>query len=264
MSQSVGQATYHSMPSMSCRLCRAPAPLRKSHILPEFMYTETYERETHTAVSVSSDPRHRSVLPVQKGLHERLLCADCETRFSRLESYAASILFRASAAAEAVADSGTYPPIARIEPFDYSTFKLFGMSLLWRMGESSVFMFRPVRLGPHAERLRSMLLADNPGQPHEYPLILVRIAGVDFAPRMLTGPGATRFGSSQVRAYMLKAMGFEWILLASAQTGEIGRHLFCVGNSPGALLIPVHHRERGEFIEELRRHIPALRHRPSS
>ena len=85
------------------------------------MYKETYEPETHTAISVSSDPRHRPVLPVQKGLRERLLCADCEIRFSRLESYAASILFRASSAADAVANSGAYPPIAHIEPFDYST-----------------------------------------------------------------------------------------------------------------------------------------------
>jgi hypothetical protein len=239
-----------------CRLCLNVRELRRSHVLPEFFYRDLYEEESHRYVSVSSHPRHRAPLSQQKGLRERLLCQECEQRFSRIEGYAATFLGRVSREADAIGRTAVTEPVARVAPFEYATFKLFGLSLLWRMGESTVYMFSSVNLGPHREPLRRMLLSDDPGEAHEYPFALVRIAGVDFAPTLITAPGRTRFGG--VWAYMLTAMGFQWVFLASRQTARVGQHPFFVGSSRNVLIVPVHRQGRDEFIRELVSHVPAL------
>lgn len=46
----------------------------------------------------------------------------------------------------------------------YRPLKLFRLSLLWRMSVSSLREFALVKLGPHEERIRQMLLQDDPGQ----------------------------------------------------------------------------------------------------
>ena len=103
-----------------------------------------------------------------------------------------------------------------------------------------------------------MVLADDPGEPHEYPFVLVRIAGVDFAPTLVGAPGATRFGDDGVRAYMLMAMGFDWVFLASAQTGRTGRNPYFVGNALPELLVPVRCQNREEYMRELQAYVPGL------
>lgn len=50
--------------------------LRKSHILPEFFYVETYD-EKHRAIQVTSQPGEKEMF-IQKGEREKLLCGDCE------------------------------------------------------------------------------------------------------------------------------------------------------------------------------------------
>lgn len=104
-----------------------------------------------------------------------------------------------------------------------------------------------------------MLRTDDPGEPHEYPFVLVRIAGVDFAPTVILAPAATRFGN--IRAYMLMAMGFDWLFLASAQTGEAARYPYFVGNALPELLVPIRYQDRSGFIQELRTQVPGLKRR---
>ena len=55
-----------------------------------------------------------------------------------------------------------------IADFDYSTLKLFFLTLLWRAGVTKRDMFRKVQLGPHEHRLRRMILAGDPGDQHDY------------------------------------------------------------------------------------------------
>jgi hypothetical protein len=224
-------------------------------VLSEFMYLETYDSK-HRAVSISNDPSQGKPITVQKGIREPLLGLNCEAALSRHEHYAAPFLAGAAQAADAVEKMGNPQPVAQVTPFDYARFKLFGISLLWRMGVSKHNMFRAVRLGPHQETLRQMLLSKDPGQPSDYPFVLLRLAGVDFAPTLLTAPGKTRFGG--VWAYMITAMGFQWVFLASRQCGTTGGNPFFVGQALPDLLIPVHRREKGEYIQELLKHIPGL------
>lgn len=68
-----------------------------------------------------------------------------------------------------------FPSRPQVEAVDYAALKLFLLSLLWRMGVSSLHFFREVELGSHEERIRKMLLNDNPGEPSEYPCQLCLI-----------------------------------------------------------------------------------------
>jgi hypothetical protein len=56
--------------------------------------------------------------------------------------------------------------------FDYSKFKLFALSVLWRAGISKSDFFSSVRLGPHEEKLRKMIANSDPGEPYQYPFLM--------------------------------------------------------------------------------------------
>src|SRR5690606_22273539 len=104
---------------------------------------------------------------LQKGVREPLLCIDCEEKFSRHEKYVAEVF---SGKREVFLSRAGGLVIA--EGIDYTKFKLFALSVLWRAGVSRNNFFRDVELGPHQEKLRYMLLNDHPGESSEYPFIL--------------------------------------------------------------------------------------------
>jgi len=150
---------------VSCALCKRNKPLLNSHIIPEFLYQELYDG-LHRFHRISTAPEARNRL-LQKGLREPLLCGDCEQHFSVWERYASHVLFGGMSLSGTREESKI-----RIVNLDYAKFKLFQLSILWRAGVSSRPEFRQIRLGPHQERLRAMLLASNPGLPQDYPCLM--------------------------------------------------------------------------------------------
>lgn len=149
-----------------CALCLNVAELRKSHIIPEFFYDLVYD-ERHRFLKISSDTSKR-IVSVPQGIYERLLCGRCEGRIGVWETYASKVI---------MGGTGLY-----IQPQDwgftvlgveYAPFKLFGMSLLWRAAVSRRPEFFSVQLGPHEEKLRKMLDAEDPGQLYEYGFYIV-------------------------------------------------------------------------------------------
>ncbi len=152
----------------TCRLCQQIRELRLSHIISEFMHEEMYD-EKHRFFGLSSVVIQKEEI-LQKGLRERLLCEDCEQRFGRHERYAKGIFF----------GGGTYNrqrvgSDIHLTGLQYAPLKLFFMSLLWRMGVTSVPALSGVQLGPHEERLRKLLLADDPGNHLAYPCLTTAV-----------------------------------------------------------------------------------------
>lgn len=152
-----------------CRLCEHEAQLINSHILPELVFKPCY------------DDKHRSrqhILPSfkrslqQKGYREKLLCNDCELRFSRYERYFSNVWYGPSALRPALVP----PPGLALSDLDYTRFKLFHLSILWRAGVSKHEAFESVRLGPHAQRIAELLLKNDPGPPHRYPLGVIALS----------------------------------------------------------------------------------------
>ncbi len=136
-----------------------------SHIIPEFMYKGMYDA-THRFLALSSNPSQH-VRFHQKGLRERLLCEDCEGLLNRFESYTANVFY-----GNGLGSYQRHGDIIQINGLDYKKLKLFLLSLLWRFGVTTLPQLVGAKLGPHAEHLRAMLLAGDPGEPMLYRCIL--------------------------------------------------------------------------------------------
>jgi hypothetical protein len=137
--------------------------LRKSHVLPEFLYRFAYD-DKHRFLLVPSLRSGMKPSIQQLGLREPLFCADCETRLSVYEGYASKVFV----------DYATMPHTADAKRIiyhgvDYTKFKLFQLSVLWRASLSSLETYGAVRLGPHDKRLRDMIWHGDPGSVLDYP-----------------------------------------------------------------------------------------------
>lgn len=193
---------------MTCALCLKDAELRRSHIIPEFLYKSLYD-EKHRLRVLSVIP-HQPNRREQKGLRERLLCDTCEQRFSVWETYASLVL------------TGGVPltyrqeeNIVHISGLDYHQFKLFQLSVLWRAGISSLQFFEKVKLGNHAEELRRLLLASDPGEPTRYGCFMFGLKQNQKAfTDVIMQPEKIRFHGHT--AYRFVFGGFLWAMLVSS------------------------------------------------
>jgi hypothetical protein len=148
-----------------CRLCGVSAGLRSSHILPEFLYRPLYDEKHRFFVLTAGDDGQRYM---QRGLTEKLLCDRREQQLGRYEKYAAAVM--SGRLQHRYRRVGSRITISNI---DYARFKLFQLSILWRASISSLEFFRLVALGPHEDRLRNMLLLEEPGLPHTFGCVVV-------------------------------------------------------------------------------------------
>ena len=145
-----------------CHLCKKEGGLCDSHILPEFFYKPMYDAK-HRFLVISTDSAKQEKY-LQKGLRERLLCSNCEDQFSRYEAYARGVIFGG-------VEIATKQEAGRLllKDVDYKKFRLFLLSLLWRMGISKSEFFEAVDLGPYEEKLRLLLIAEDPGDEDHIP-----------------------------------------------------------------------------------------------
>jgi hypothetical protein len=145
---------------MNCALCQKNAELRNSHIIPELVYKPMYD-DKHRFMQIN--PKQSHVSHHQKGFRQRLLCQQCETYLSKSENYVRRFLY---------GGTGYYVrqhgPISFLTGLNYHQIRIFFLSVLWRMSVCTLKVFNSVSLGPHQERIRRMLLADDPGEPDQY------------------------------------------------------------------------------------------------
>jgi len=152
-------------PVHECALCQKQAKLRHSHIIPEFQYRPLYDPlHRYNVISTKAGTRPRLA---QKGAREYLLCHDCEQRFSKWEMHAKEVIFGAKLKLKDNTSIGQ-----RLEGLDYKSYRLYLLSVIWRMGIAKQQMFENVVLGEHEAKLREMLIGENPGEPHQYACFL--------------------------------------------------------------------------------------------
>jgi hypothetical protein len=151
-----------------CALCQLPKILKKSHIVPEFMYQGMYDSK-HRFLSISRDVSDRPRMH-QKGFYEPLLCGDCEEKFSRYEGYAANVFYNNGAPSSTIEGS-----FITLRSVDYKKLKLFFLSLLWRFSVTTLNELKGASIGKHSEKLRMMLKSEDPGKELEYPFLLTAV-----------------------------------------------------------------------------------------
>ena len=79
----------------SCRLCLQPKIVRKSHVVPEYLYRDLYNDNGHMMGITGKGSKGWAKL--QKGLRELLFCDDCEQLFN--EKYEQCETFKANISA---------------------------------------------------------------------------------------------------------------------------------------------------------------------
>ncbi len=149
-------------PTGICKLCKETRELRYSHVVPEFFYRYLYDEKSRgLLVNGPFD-----IETIQKGHREYLLCAECEQLLNVYETYVAKIWkldFPKQIGGKLFAFRG----------LDYTRFKLLILSILWRTSVAQDSFFSEVQLGPHEERIRLMILNNDPGDPWTYAFIPV-------------------------------------------------------------------------------------------
>lgn len=156
------QASFQTPP---CRLCGAHEPLCRSHIYPRFTFKRMKATDGHFMRFDGVKGAWENIRR-QDDCVEYLLCKTCEQRFQRWESAIARIIARGLFDRLNPIPGKKYTVLQLPE---YSTAKLYLLSLLWRSHAARDSSFRHVSLGDkHDARLRHMLLTDEPGEPWEY------------------------------------------------------------------------------------------------
>lgn len=204
-----------------CRLCEQELELCNSHIIPEFFYKPLYDvRHQYLEMNTFDIPSDNKTH--QKGLRERLLCADCDNRrLGKLEDYIARVLFGKSRISCRKTKNGII-----IENLSYESIRLFQLSMLWRASISSLPEFSDVALGPHEETIRTMLLKDDPGVPDQFPCILC-VPGelsTKLKNKAIKMPQTQRLKGH--RSYDFYCGGMAWVFVVSSHSrGRLGRDL---------------------------------------
>jgi len=231
-----------------CRLCLNVGELRYSHIVSEFLYEPLYD-EKHRFLGIRPISRDagKPERTLQKGIREYLLCDECEKGLAEYERYSAGLL-------------RSLPPTAHRRPgeileitgVDYQAFKLFQMSLLWRAGIASHPVFQEVDLGPHEDRLRTMITDGDPGEPWEYGCVMVALRGPGTIERVMRPPRKMRMIGHF--AYSFIHWGLLWFYVVSHHANSLsGQGSFL--SKTGVLTLHVGTTTAGDFMSEWKRNL---------
>jgi hypothetical protein len=125
-----------------------------------------YDQKAHGAIAINGVGR-KGWTYLRKGFRETLLCNECEQFLNKTYEQFFHRLW--------CKDGGLLPAVLSQEWYefdikDYAKFKLFHLSVLFRASVSSLPVFAQVRLGPHRETIRRMILDETPGREVDYPI----------------------------------------------------------------------------------------------
>ena len=196
-------------PSGACALCHQPAQLHDSHIISEFLYKELYDAK-HTYPLVEADPRKHGGPPPQQGIREYLLCGSCEQRFSTWETYASGVFRTIITSLDGRQTAGRVRVNVEYEPF-----RLFLLSLLWRLNATSHRLRGDLALEHHAERIRQILLSGTAPEPDQYPCILIALLLTEdgtFHPELILPPSTNHLDAFQVIRVVISGLVFMYFV----------------------------------------------------
>lgn len=198
----------------ACRLCRSSAaPLRKSHIVPEFCYDYEYRSSGRRALAVylpvNGVHQERNL---RKGHREYLFCTKCEQILGKHEN-AFAAFWKKNPQLEGPF-SLSHEQLVVLKGLDYHHTKLFLLSVLWRASLSEK-LGQGMDLGPYSEKLRSIVLKDEKVRQDAYPIfgrVILDDEGYPFK-GFVTDALCIRHG--QARRYSMCFAGCEWNIFMS-------------------------------------------------
>lgn len=224
---------------MACHLCNQDRKLIRAHVIPRSFYAPF---ESAGQIVSNAEGMYPKRSPI--GIYDtEILCEECERRFSPWDDYGCAFLMRDLASLPTILN-GDEILAYNLGPANYSTLKLFLISVLWRADRSAHPMFAKVQLGPYADRIRDMLFSANAGGEQDFPVALSRFD----VPANVVGilnPDRTQYEG--VNHYRLHLGGFMAIIkVTNKRRPECFEGLYLSENSD-VIVINREFRESKEF-----------------
>jgi len=195
----------------NCKLCGEEKKLCNSHIIPEFFFKPTYD-EKHQGTVLQLMPNKKFF--IQKGYREKLFCKDCEGKFSKYEDYVAKKWYQNN-----TIPKRTSQDVIIIEGLDYKLFKLFHLSILFRASVSTKSEYEYIDPGPHENKIKKLLLADNPGPKNRYTFFgLYLVHEANLLNGFIMQPLPSKLDSHRV--YVFFFGGVQWNYVVSSHTPQ--------------------------------------------
>lgn len=165
-----------------CALCLKEKDLiSQSHIIPKFFYKQHNlynDKQKILEFDLHNLPNPSKSLP-SPDYDEYIMCQKCDgERISSLETYG-KIVFYNDKLSDRLSPNvvweshGFNESSFHCSNVDYTKYKLFLLSILWRCSISKREFFQEVKLGDkHNEKIRKMIYTNNPDDIDIYPILL--------------------------------------------------------------------------------------------
>jgi hypothetical protein len=222
---------------MECKLCGNETKLlRKSHIIPDFMYQDLFdEKHRIHEVVVNKEYPLKSKMR-QSGVYDKnILCSNCDNKIiGSLESYASYALYDGI---ELTVEHSTdnLRKYINVKGLNYSKFKLFLLSILWRASISNLPVFQYVNLGKHEQIIRDKILNNDPGSSNEYPCaIFTHLHNSKISHQIIAEPKCNSSNEQQICAFLISGNLFLFFTSIDKKTEWVR---YCSINEQGVMQI---------------------------
>ena len=157
-----------------CRLCEQEQASVRAHIIPRSFFLE-HKDEGKSLKPCCDRQRTPTRREVRLEFTIRIFFAPAVRRDSRHMTHTDLSFFILKAVwRRSFPDTEGEANIVRC--VDYKLLKLFILSVLWRASVSGQTFYAGVKLGPYEDALRSLILADNPGEAQDFPIMIHRFS----------------------------------------------------------------------------------------
>jgi hypothetical protein len=205
-----------------CKLCKVERQLKKSHIIPEYFFRSYRPNDGSSLQEVKAGRYFTPRYPI--GYYEQLLCEQCEAITAKWDDTGIKFLQNADLWEQKNLGDRSYYEIMN---FEYSTLKLFFMSVLWRAAVSSFSFFSAVELGPFHARLSNLLLSADPGEPEDFAVSIFKYTSAEEElEKIIVSP--TRFKPNRINHYRFRLNEFIFVIKVDSQPLKVSQYFFCL------------------------------------
>jgi hypothetical protein len=216
-----------------CHLCGQEKKLIDAHIIPKSFYKPLFDPKNGPLqlVGKNESPKRAPI-----GLYDKsILCKDCDSLLGKYDDYAQKFFkshptwsFKSGISHLGPFEKGLLG-YYKADNYDYSTLKLFFISLIWRASISSHNVFQNVQLGTVSNKAREMLLNYNPGKWHEFNVACFKLqGGIDNLEYIITNFGKVE----NQNIYTFQALGFCFHVGIDKESVIPGGELVCLSPIP--------------------------------
>jgi len=221
-----------------CKLCNQFKPLlNESHIIPKFIYKQggfdISKKIKLLSYDINSKIKDESgVSPI---FDSKILCQECDNiKLGKdLEDYSAKVIFNKNLSPRLapiniqnfVSDGNTRGNI--FENINYTKFKLFILSILWRASISKNIFFDNVDLGKHEELIRNMIYNCDAKTVDIYPIFIQYWWYSNITTDIIIKPTRIRYKNGFRYRLVMSGFIFDIFISSNIVTDEMLEYAIC-------------------------------------